>query len=114
VQTQTIGAPVDSGTPAADPSVLDAILAELKKTVAAGAPADKRDAALERLDEFGEALIAAAPDLATMEYVQGWFARQAPALSEAIPAILAHPAVVQWIESCGADVAAEFRRRFGT
>lgn len=114
IQTQTIGSPSAPSASNADQSVLNAILAELKNTVADGAPADKRDAALERLDEFGEALTAQAPDLATMEYVQGWFARQAPPLGEAITAILAHPVIVQWIESSGEDIAAEFRRRFGS
>ena len=64
IQTQTIGSPSTPAASNADQSVLNAILAELKTTVAAGAPADKRDAALERLDEFGEALKAPAPDLA--------------------------------------------------
>jgi hypothetical protein len=113
VQTQTIGTSSAPASPGADRGVLDAILAELQATVAAGAPAGKREAALERLGEFGEALAAPEPDLATMEYVQGWFARQLPDLGEAVSAILAHPAVIGWIESRGDEVAAEYRRRFG-
>lgn len=114
VQTQTIGAPRAPAPVGADRGVLDAILAELRSTVAAGAPADRRDAALERLGEFREALTAPEPDLATMEYVRGWFARQLPDLGAAVSAILAHPAVAQWIESSGGNVSAEFRRRFGS
>jgi hypothetical protein len=113
VQTQTIGTPGTPPAPGADRGVPDAILAELEAMVTAGAPADKRDAALERLGEFGEALTASEPDLATMEYVQSWFARQIPDLGQAVSAILAHPAVVRWIESSGDALAAEFRRRFG-
>jgi hypothetical protein len=113
VQTQTIGTPRTPAGPGADRGVLDAIFAELKATVAEEAPADRREAALERLGEFGEALTAPEPDLATMEYVQGWFARQIPELGQTVSVLLAHPAVVHWIESSGDALAAEFRRRFG-
>jgi hypothetical protein len=112
VQAETIGAPGTFDAPAKDASVLNAILAELQSTVASGAPPEKRDAALERLGEFSEALATQPPDLATLEYVQGWFARQIPDLGGALSAILAHPVVVRWIESSGDDMAAEFRRRF--
>jgi hypothetical protein len=112
VQTTTIGTPAPLAGSRADQDLVDALLNELKTTVAAAAPADKQDAALERLDEFAEALTEREPDLATMEYVQSWFNRQVPALGEAISAILAHPAVRQRIAAAGDTIAAEFRRRF--
>ena len=111
VQTQIVGAPE---APRAAQSTLHAILAELRSTVAAASPDDRRAGALERLDEFSEALTAAEPDLATVEYVRGWFARQLPDLGQALSALLVHPAVIQRIESLGDSIAAEFRRRFGS
>jgi hypothetical protein len=112
VQMQTVGAP-ESEPKEADQAVLRQILAELEATVAAQVPVGKRDAALGRLQEFSEALTAREPDLATIEYVQGWFARQLPDLAEAVARVVAHPTVVQWVDAAGDAVAQEYRRRFG-
>lgn len=88
-------------------------LRQLKTQVAAEAPADKKTAALERLDELSEALIASPPDLDTLAYVKSWFGKNIPALAEAVIVVIAHPSVRQLMAAAGEVVAAEYRRRFG-
>ncbi|MFN8453278.1 MAG: protein kinase [Anaerolineae bacterium] len=88
-------------------------LAELQARVEAEAPPDKKAAALERLAELMEALSATPPDLDTLAYGRSWFAKNAPALSQALLHLLAGPEVARLMAAAGESVAAEFRRRFG-
>jgi len=111
-QVQAIGA--------ARPKVTEAGLAELRQAFAGlkarvevDAPLEKREAALERVGELEEAVIAGEPDLATMEYVNRWFARHVPGLAEAVTGVVVHPIVGKLVEAAGDGLAAEFRRRFG-
>jgi hypothetical protein len=104
---------------AAVPSVTPAELAELKKLltdlqtkVAAEAPAEKKDAAVERVEELKEAVTAEKPDLTTMEYVKNWFEKNLPALAGSVTSIVVHPIVGKLVEVAGETLAAEFRRRF--
>lgn len=79
----------------------------------AEAPPEQRDAALERVDELQDAVIAQVPDLTTIAYVQRWFTRNLPKLAGAITGLIVHPLVGRVVESAGDLVAAEFRDRFG-
>jgi hypothetical protein len=88
-------------------------LADLKAEVVAEAPADKKAAALERVEELGEALTAEEPDLPTMEYVKRWFAKNLPGLAGAVTSVIVHPIVGKLMEAAGDALAAEFRRRLG-
>jgi serine/threonine protein kinase len=88
-------------------------LRQLKTHVAAEAPAGKKTAALERLDELSEALTATPPDLDTLAYVKSWFGKNLPALAEAVTAVIGHPSVEQLMVAAGEAVAVEYRRRFG-
>jgi hypothetical protein len=88
-------------------------LGHLKVQVEAEAPSEKREAALERLEELTEAITATAPDLDTIAYVKSWFAKNIPALTEAVTAVVLHPSVSELMAAAGEAVATEFRRRFG-
>jgi|GEM_PF-655448 len=119
-QTQTIGAArpevteTDGSAELAEAlAELRQALADLKAKVAAEAPPEKKDAALERVEELGEAITAKEPDLATMEYVKGWFAKNLPGLAGAVTSVVVHPIVGKLAEATGDALAAEFRRRFG-
>jgi len=111
-QIQTIGAARPKVTEA-DLAELQQILADLKAKVAAKAPPEKKDAALERVKELEEAVTAGEPDLTTMEYVKGWFARNLPDLAGAVTSVVVHPIVGKLVGAAGDALAAEFRRRFG-
>ena len=110
-QTQTIGAAPPQVTEA-ELAQLRQVLADLKAKVVAEAPPDKKDAALERVDELEEALTAKEPDLATMEYVKRWFIKNLPGLTGAVTSVVVHPIVGKLVEAAGDALAAEFRRRF--
>ena len=111
-QTQTIGAarPQVTETELAE---LRQALADLKAKVATEAPPEKKDAALERVEELEEAIIAEELDLSTMEYVKRWFVKTLPGLAGAVTSVVVHPIVGKLVEAAGDALAAEFRRRFG-
>jgi len=111
-QVQTTAAPRPEVTEA-ELAELRQALADLKAQVAAQAPPEQRDAALERVDELASAITADEPDLTTMEYVKRWFASHLPALAGAVTGVVVHPVVGKLVEVAGDAVAAEFRRRLG-
>ncbi len=110
-QQQTVGARPE--VTEADLAALKQMLAEVREKVAAQAPPEKRDAALERVAELEEAVTAEEPDLTTMEYVTKWFAKHLPQLAGAVTSVVVHPIVGKIVEAAGDAAAAEFRRRFG-
>jgi hypothetical protein len=119
-QIQTIGAAPPQVTEADGSAeraealaALRQALADLKAKVTAKAPPDRKDAAMERLDELEEALTAEVPDLSTMEYVKGWFVKNLPRLAGAVTSVVAHPSVGKLVEAAGEALTAEFHRRFG-
>ncbi|MCG3210450.1 MAG: Serine/threonine-protein kinase PknD [Anaerolineae bacterium] len=104
----------------ASPPRLDELRAEVRRHVASlqaqvesAVPADKQQAALERVAELSEALTASPPDLDTAAYVKSWLGKNIPALNPAVAALLAQPAVGQLMTAAGEPVAAEFARRLG-
>jgi len=94
-------------------ATLKALLADVRAQVADQAPPELREAALERVDELAEAIVAEEPDLTTMEYVKKWFAKHIPTLAGTITSVIVHPIVGKLVEAAGDVLAAEFRRRFG-
>lgn len=97
----------------ADRDELRRLFVELRDRVAAEASADRRDSALERVDELEEAVVEGEPDVTTMAYVRSWFAKHLPALAGAVTALVVNPLVGKVVEAAGDLVAGEFRRRFG-
>lgn len=88
------------------------VLRELRARVSDEAPAAARDAAIERVDELKEAITAPAPDLSTMEYVKGWFARHVPKLAGLITGVIVNPIVGKLVAAGGDALVAEFQQRF--
>ena len=111
-QTQTVGAARPEVTEA-ELAELRQALADLKARVEAEAPPEKKEAALERVEELEEAVTAEEPDLTTMEYVKRWFFKNLPGLGGAVTSVIVHPIVGKLVEAAGDALAAEFRRRFG-
>ena len=97
----------------ADLDELHHALAKVKAQLESAAAPEKKDAALERMDELEGAITAEKPDLTTMEYVKRWFARNLPELAGAVTGVIIHPIVGKLVEAAGDGLAAEFRRRFG-
>ncbi len=112
-QTQVVG---ETGPAVTEEELaqLRQMLADLKAQVAAQAPPDKKEAALERVEELQEAVTAEKPDLTTMEYVRNWFVKHLPGLAGAVTSVVVHPIVGKLVEAAGDALAAEFRRRFGS
>ena len=105
---------------AARPAVTEAELADLKQAFAAlkaqveaQAAPDKKQPALDRVDELEEAITAREPDLGTLGYVKRWFARNLPQLAGAVTGVIIHPIVGKLVEAAGDALAAEFRRMIG-
>jgi hypothetical protein len=89
------------------------MLNQLKARVEAEAPAEKKEAALERVNELEQAITEKKPDLSTMEYVKNWFGKNAPGLAGAVVSVVVHPIVGKLVEAAGDMLTADFRKRFG-
>ena len=111
-QIETVGAARPEVTEA-ELAELRQALADLKTQVEAQSPPEKKEAALERVQELEEAVTAKEPDLTTMEYVKRWFGKNLPRLAGAVTGVVVHPIVGKLVEAAGDTLAAEFRRRFG-
>jgi hypothetical protein len=94
---------------AADLAELHQAFADLKNEVAAAAPPESKDAAVQRLDELEEAITADKPDLTTVQYVKRWFAKNLPALAGSVTGILVHPVVGKLVQSAGEAIAGRFQ-----
>lgn len=88
------------------------LLGELRNQVQAEVPVEKKDAALERVDELEQAVLEKKPDLSTMEYVKNWFGKHLPGLAGTVVGIFVHPVVGKLVEAAGDAVADEFKKRF--
>lgn len=92
---------------------LRGLLAQLRSKVETETPADKKDAALERVDELEQAITDKKPDLSTMEYVRNWFVRNLPGVAGAVVSIVVHPIVGKLVEAAGDALTSDFKKRFG-
>ncbi len=110
-QTQTIGS-IKPQVTEADLAELHRLVTELQAKVNTEAPADQKQAALERVGEIEAAATAKEPELSTLEYVQSWFAKHLPSLAGAVTSVIIHPIVGKVVEAAGDVFAHEFRRRF--
>ncbi|MGI8594167.1 MAG: hypothetical protein ACR2ML_07370 [Solirubrobacteraceae bacterium] len=87
--------------------------ADLRATVQAQAPEERREAALERVDELEAAVVTEEPDPTTAAYVKGWFAKNVPQLAGAVVSVVVHPVVGKLVEAAGEVVADQFRKLVG-
>ncbi|HJQ02607.1 MAG TPA: hypothetical protein VJ851_13490 [Jatrophihabitans sp.] len=94
-------------------SQLASLFATLRSDVTAHALAEQRDEALAKVTELESAIAAEdKPDLVTMDYVRGWFAKRVPQLAGAVVSVIVHPLVGQLVTAAGESLVAEFHRRF--
>jgi len=103
------------------PGVTEADLAELRRAVeavkariVAEVPPEQRAAAVERVDELEEAVVADEPDLTTLQYIRKWFVKNLPKLAGAVTGLIVHPVVGKIVEAAGDMAAAQFREFFGS
>jgi hypothetical protein len=101
-------------------AVTEADLAELRKAVeavkaqiVAEVPPDQQTAALERVDELQEAVVADEPDLTTLQYVRKWFGKNLPKMAGSVTGLIVHPVVGKIVEAAGDLAARQFRDLFG-
>jgi len=99
-QTQSVGSMTQEVTEA-EMAELRQAFADLRTEVAAGAPAESRDAALERVGELEEAVTAEEPDLTTAQYVKRWFSKNLPGVAGSVAGILIHPVVGKLVQGAG-------------
>lgn len=83
--------------------------AELKTQVAASAPPESKDAAVERIGELEDAVTAETPDLTTVQYVKQWFLKNLPGVAGSVTGILVHPVVGKLVQAAGEAIAGQFR-----
>ena len=106
-QRSTVGGPL---TPD-ERAKLDRMLAELRARVAAEAPEEQREAALERVAEVEEELASEKPDPVTLAYVRQWFVKKLPGLAGAVVSLVVHPLVGKLVGAVGEGLADHVRGR---
>lgn len=111
-QQQQIGSSVE--VTQADLEKVSELFADLKQKIAAEAPPEKKEAAIERVNEMEEEIVSQNPDVSTMEYVRGWFGKNLPGLLGAVTSVVVNPIVGKVVEAAGGLAAEEIRRRFGS
>ncbi len=89
----------------AERAELSTLFANLREEVSAAVPESERRAAVERVDELEQAVVADQPDLATIEYVKQWFARKLPTAAGLVASVLIHPLVGGIVERAGDKLA---------
>jgi hypothetical protein len=100
-------------------AVTESDLAELRQAIegvkaqiVAEAPLEQQAAALERVDELEEAVLADQPDLTTLQYIGKWFGKNLPKLAGTVTGLIVHPVVGKIVEAAGDLVAEQFRALF--
>ena len=114
--TQTYSRTHMSGSPAvssAELAELQRAIDEVKAQILAGAPPEQQAAALERVDELKEAVVAEELDVTTLQYVRKWFLKNLPKLAGSVTGLIVHPVVGKIVEAAGDLAAAQFREQFG-
>ena len=94
-------APATAPLDAAERAELARIFAEARAKVAQEAPPERREAAVERVDELEQAVTGEEPDLTTIEYVRAWFARVLPSIAGSVTSVLVHPLVGKVVQAAG-------------
>ena len=97
----------------ADLEELRGLFDELKKQVAEQAPPDKKDAALERVEELQQEVTSDKPQPSTFEYVKNWFGKNIPGLLGSVTSLVVHPLVGKVVEAASSVAADAIRRQFG-
>ncbi len=97
----------------ADLKQFQALFDDLKKQIAEQAPPDKKDAALERVDEMQQELKSPKPQLSTLEYVRNWFGKNLPSLLGGVTSLIVNPIVGKLVETASGLAADALKKQFG-
>lgn len=89
---------------------LHQLFEQLRSQLAAQAPPDQKDAAIERLQELEEAVQAEEPDLNTMQYVKNWFLKKLPTFAGLVTGVLVNPVVGKLVQSAGDSAVAHLQQ----
>ncbi len=111
-QSQAVGTMAGVVTEA-ERAELKQVFADARTQVAAQAPPQLQQAAVEHVDELEQAVTAEKPDLTTMQYVKGWFSKNLPHLAGSIVGLVVHPIVGKLVEAGGEMAAGQLRELFG-
>jgi len=104
-QSQTVGTAAVTTEELAE---LRAAFSQLATEVEAQAPPERRAAAVERVAELEQALLADEPDITTVQYVGRWFRSNLPQLAGAVVSIVVNPIVGKLVGAAGDALVAEF------
>lgn len=105
-QNQTVGTAAITNEELAE---LRTAFSEVAAEVEAQAPPERRAAAIERVAELEEAVLADEPDVTTIQYVGRWFRSNLPQLAGSVLSIVVHPIVGKLVGAAGDALVAEFR-----
>lgn len=100
-QRQALGDAAVAALTEAEREQVRLAFAQLRAQVAAGAPAEQRGAAVERVEELEAAVFAEAPDLTTIQYVARWFRRNLPGLAGTVASVVVNPLVGRLVQVAG-------------
>ena len=105
-QEQTVSAAAVSSEELAQ---LKTAFDDLASEVEAQSPPERRAAAVERVAELEQAVLADEPDITTIQYVGRWFRSNLPQLAGTVASIVIHPIVGKIVGAAGDALVAEFR-----
>jgi hypothetical protein len=97
----------------ADLQQLRALFDDLKQQIIAQAPPDKKEAALERIDELQQEITSKKPELSTFEYIRNWFSKNLPGLLGGVTSLVVNPLVGKVVEAISGVAANAIKQRFG-
>jgi len=100
-QHQALGDAAVAAVTEAEREQVRLAFAQLREQVVAGAPPEQRAAAVERVEELQEAVLADEPDLNTIQYVARWFRKNLPSLAGAVTGLVVHPLVGRLVQVAG-------------
>jgi hypothetical protein len=89
------------------------LFASLKEHIAQNAPADKKDAALERVGELQQEVTSPKPSPSTFEYLGSWFVKNVPSVAGAVASVVLNPIVGKVVEAAGTIAADQLKHFFG-
>ncbi len=112
VQVQSAGA---GKVTEADLAEVRRMLEELKGRIESEAPPEKKEEALQQVQELQETLQSKDPEDVPdrLGGVKSWFKRNLPALAGAVVSVIVNPIVGKVVEAAGSGLAGEVQRRFG-
>ncbi len=112
VQVQTVGA---GKATEADIAEVRRMIEELKGRIESEAPPEKKEEALQQVQELQEAIQSKDPEDVPdrLSSVKSWFKRNLPTLAGAVVSVIVNPIVGKVVEAAGTGLAGEVQRRFG-